>query len=78
VAFSQQVTSTTTPTTTVPGSIITIKGGPFATANLPGERQDASDFYGIVIVLLAIVVVIIAARSLFGRKRRRRPGSPGS
>lgn len=56
----------------MPGSVITIKGGPFATANLPGERQDSSDFYGILIVLLAIAVVIIVARSLLGRKRRRR------
>lgn len=54
-------------TTTLPGTEITISGGPNATANIPGPNDDASDFYGIIVVLVVIVVAIAVTRFLFGR-----------
>lgn len=62
--------STSTPPTTNPaGVVITIDGGPNATANIPGPHNDPADLYGIVLVLLAIAVALIATRWLFGRGR---------
>ena len=60
------VQATTPPTTLAPG-VITIDGGPNATANIPGPRNDPADLYGIVLVLLAIAVALFATRWLFGR-----------
>jgi hypothetical protein len=54
--------------------VITIVGGPSATANIPGPHEDGADFYGIILVLAAIVVAIVLTRVLFGR----RGGSPGA
>ncbi|MGH9114575.1 MAG: hypothetical protein ACRDWW_01975 [Acidimicrobiales bacterium] len=62
--------STTTPSTTAPGSVITIVGGPNATANIPGPRQDPADFYGIFLVIAAVLVAVILARLLFHRGGR--------
>ena len=62
-----------TPSTTVPGgSVITIYGGPNATANIPGTHNDPADLYGIVVVLAVIVVAIALVRWLFGRRGSRR------
>jgi hypothetical protein len=60
--------TTTTATTAGPGQVITITGGPNATANIPGPHQDPADFYGIVLVALAIAVAVIATRWIFGRR----------
>jgi hypothetical protein len=62
------------PTTMAPGSVITIVGGPSATASTPVPHKDGADFYGIILVLAAIVVAIVLTRVLFGR----RGGSPGA
>ena len=51
--------------------MITIIGGPSATANVPGPHNDAADFYGIIVGLVAIVVAIAVTRVVF----RRRGGS---
>ena len=75
MAFSYVVagsTSTTATTAVGPGQIITITGGPNATANIPGPQQDAADFYGIVLVILAIAVALFATRWIFGRGARPR------
>ncbi|HVA74255.1 MAG TPA: hypothetical protein VNF71_06785 [Acidimicrobiales bacterium] len=66
----------TSPSTTVPqfggpGSVITIEGGPNATANIPGPRSDPADFWGSGLVIVAILVSIAVARFVF-----RRPGPP--
>ena len=62
------------PSTTVPGgSIITIYGGPNATANIPGSHSDPADLYGIILVLALIFVAIALVRWAFGRH-----GSAGS
>lgn len=62
--------STSTPSTTNPaGVVITLGGGPNATANIPGPHSDPADLYGIVLVLLAIAFALIATRWLFGRGR---------
>ena len=66
---------TTTVTAAGPGQVITIQGGPNATAPIPGAHQDPADLYGIVIVLIAIAVAIVAARWLFGRTGGRPGGS---
>jgi hypothetical protein len=64
------------PTTTVPGgAVITIVGGPNATADIVGTHSDPADFYGIIIGLIAIFVAIILARWLFGRGAGHRPGA---
>ncbi|HEY3811368.1 MAG TPA: hypothetical protein VGL49_08030 [Acidimicrobiales bacterium] len=60
--------TTATPSTTAPGSVVTIYGGPTATANLVGAHNDPSDFYGIGLVLVAIVVAIGVTRLLFRRR----------
>jgi hypothetical protein len=62
--------STTVPTT-VPTGVITVDGGAAGTTNVPGQRQDAADFYGIIVVVLAIVFAVVATRFLFGRKGER-------
>ena len=62
------------PTTTAPGSEITITGGPSVTANIPGPHNDGADFYGIILVLAVIVAAIVLTRVLFGH----RGGSPGA
>ena len=47
------------PPTTVPGgAVITIVGGPNATADIVGTHSDPADFYGIIIGLIAIFVTI--------------------
>jgi hypothetical protein len=56
------------PTTTAPGSVITITGGPNATANIVGPHNDPADFYGIILGLVAIAIAIALTRWLFGRK----------
>ena len=58
--------------------MITITGGPNATANIPGPRNDAADFYGIAVALIAIMAAIALTRIVFGRRPRggRRPPSP--
>ncbi len=64
--------STSTPSTTNPaGVVITLGGGPNATAHIPGPHNDPADLYGIVLVLLAIAFALIATRWLFGRGRSR-------
>jgi hypothetical protein len=72
-ASSTAPPTTAPPTTEGPGVVITIDGGPNATAHIPGPQSDPADFYGILIVGLAIAAALIATRWLFGR----RPG-PGS
>ena len=68
MVFSYSASSSTPPTTGGAGVVITIDGGPNATANIPGGHNDPADLYGIGAVLLAIAVVLIAARWLFGRR----------
>ena len=63
------------PTTTAPGSLITIIGGPNATANIPGPHNDSADFYGIVLALVAIVAAIAITRVVFGRRGGARRAS---
>lgn len=67
--WSSQTTvpPSTPPTTSGVGAVITIDGGPNATANIPGPRNDPADLYGIVLVLLAIAVALFATRWLFAR-----------
>ena len=65
--------TSTPPTTEGQGVVITIDGGPNATAHIPGPQSDPADFYGILIVALAIAVALIATRWLFAH--RGRPGS---
>lgn len=60
------------PTTNPAGVVITIDGGPNATANVKGPHNDPADLYGIVLVLLAIAVALIATRWIFGRGRPSR------
>jgi hypothetical protein len=70
VVWASQTTippTTTPPTTNGAGGVITIDGGPNATANIPGPRNDPADLYGIVLVLLAIGLALFATRWLFGR-----------
>ena len=47
--------------------MITIYGGPNATANIPGSHSDPADLYGIILVLVVIFVAIALARWVFGR-----------
>ena len=69
LGWSAQTTtpSSTPPSTSGAGAVITIDGGPNATANIPGPHNDPADLYGIVLVLLAIAVALFATRWLFGR-----------
>ena len=67
--FLESLQVSSSPPTTQP-SVITITGGPNATANIPGSYNDPADLYGILLGLLAIAVALIAARYLFGRGRR--------
>jgi hypothetical protein len=60
----------------MPGSVITIIGGPSATADIPGPHNDGADFYGIVLGLIAIVLAIAVTRVVF-RRRGDRPGDHG-
>ena len=53
-----------------PGSVITIQGGPNATANVPGPHNDAADFWGSGLVILVIIGAIALTRLVF-----RRPGT---
>lgn len=69
-----------TPPTTAPGALITINGGPNATANIPGPHNDSADFYGIFLALAVIVIAIAITRVVFGwrggsRRASRRGGS---
>jgi hypothetical protein len=59
--------------TTGPGAVITIDGGPNATANIVGPHNDPADFYGIILGLVAIIVAIILTRMIF-----RRTGGSGA
>lgn len=74
-AVPQTVGGSPAPPTTTPGGIVTIKGGPGATANIPGPHNDPADFFGIVLALAAIVVVIGVTRLIF---RTRRDSGPRS
>jgi hypothetical protein len=56
------------PTTTLPGTEITIVGGPNATAPIPGSQSDPADFYGIVLVVVAIALAIVVTRLIFRRR----------
>ncbi len=78
-AMSSSTTATTlpTPSTTAPGSVITITGGPSATARIPGPQDDSADFYGIVLALAGIGIAIAVTRVVFGRWSRS-GGSAGS
>jgi hypothetical protein len=58
---------TTVAPTTLGNGVITIDGGPNATAHIVGPHNDPADLYGIVVVGLAIAVALIATRWLFGR-----------
>lgn len=58
--------------------MITIKGGPSATANIPGSHNDPADFFGSALVLLAIVGSIALARLLFRRRGSPEPPAEGS
>jgi hypothetical protein len=71
-AVSNSTTATTlpTPATTAPGSVITITGGPSATARIPGPQDDSADFYGIVLALAGIGIAIAVTRVVFGRWSR--------
>jgi hypothetical protein len=60
--------ATSVPPTTS-GPVITIIGGPGATANAVGSHNDSSDFFGIVLVVLAIAAAIAVVRRIFGRGR---------
>ena len=63
------VWQTASPSTSLPsGGVVTIDGGPTATAHVIGSRQDSSDFYGIILVTLAIAVAIVVTRALFGHR----------
>ncbi len=84
-------TATTNPTgttlgrhptpTTAPGALITLNGGPNATANIPGPHNDSADFYGIFVALAVIMIAIAITRVVFGwrggSRRASRPGGPG-
>lgn len=75
-----QVTPTTVPTgpaTTGPGSVITIIGGPNATANIPGPHSDPADFFGSALVLVLIVAAIALTRFVFRRPGRNPPPAEG-
>ena len=65
---------------TSPGALITVAGGPNATANIPGPRNDSADFYGIFLALAIIVVAIAVTRVVFGWRggstRASRPTGP--
>ena len=73
-AFGTVTTPSTRPpgrsTTTAPGSVITITGGPNATTNIPGPHNDAADFYGIALALIAIMA---HRRHPAGLRPARRP-----
>jgi hypothetical protein len=62
------VAAAATPTTTLPGAVITIVGGPNATANIVGPHNDPADFYGIIAVAIAIALAILLARLLLARR----------
>lgn len=57
--------------------MITIKGGPDATANIPGPHNDPADFFGSALVLLAIVGSIALTRLLFRRRGSPEPPAEG-
>jgi len=61
--------SAATSPTTVDSGVITIVGGPDATARIVGPHNDPADLYGIVLVLAAIAVALFATRWIFGRGR---------
>ena len=65
------------PPTTSPGGVVTIKGGPGATGNIPGPHSDPADFFGIVLALAAIVVAIGLTRLVFRTRRDSGPRSTG-
>ena len=54
-------------TTTIPTGVVTIVGGPNATAHIVGPRSDPADFYGIIAVAIGIAVAIVLTRWIFGR-----------
>lgn len=66
--FSYVGSPSTPPTTSGAGVVITIDGGPNATARIPGAHNDPADLYGIGAVLLSIAAILIAARWIFGRR----------
>ena len=74
VVWASQTTvpPTVTPTTHGATGVITIDGGPNATANIPGPHNDPADLYGIVLVFVAIAVALFATRWLFGRHAPKR------
>lgn len=80
MSFTFQVTAggATVPTNpSGPGAVITIVGGPNATANIPGSQQDPADLYGIVLVLIGIALAILVVRWVFGRGSQK-AGQGGS
>jgi hypothetical protein len=56
-------------TTTIPSLESTIYGGPNATSDMVGTKNDPADFYGILLALVAIALAIVLTRYVF-----RRPG----
>lgn len=69
-------TSRPGPTTTGPGAVITIDGGPNATAHIVGAQTDATDFFGLGVALVVIVGAVFLTRLLF-RRRRDEPPAEG-
>lgn len=61
------------PPTTGPGAVITIDGGPTATANIVGPHNDPADFFGLALGLVAIIAAVVVTRLIF-----RRPGGAGT
>ncbi len=74
VVLSYSTSTSTPPTTSGAGVVITIDGGPNATAHIPGPHSDPADLYGIVLVVLAIAVALFATRWMFGRRGGRPTG----
>lgn len=61
--------------TTTPGGVVTITGGPNATANIPGPHSDPADLFGIVLGLAAIFLAIALTRLIFRTRRGSGPKS---
>ena len=81
IAVYNAAGTTPGPSTTTPGGVITITGGPNATANIPGAHNDPADLYGIVLGLAAILVAIGLTRLIFrtrggSGRRSTGPGEP--
>ena len=47
--------------------MVTVQGGPTATANIPGPHNDAADFWGSGLAILVIIGAIALTRLVFRR-----------